>query len=62
MSERSDELELRLIELIRSSSVLMRALRVARAVDPPDWLIGGGVSRGRVWDHLHGFAVRASCP
>jgi uncharacterized protein len=47
------ELRSRLIELIRSSSRLMRALHVARAVDPPDWLIGGGVIRDLVWDHLH---------
>jgi hypothetical protein len=31
----------------------MRALRAARAVDPPDWLIGGGVIRDLVWDHVH---------
>jgi hypothetical protein len=31
----------------------MRALRAARAVDAPDWLIGGGVIRDLVWDHLH---------
>ncbi len=51
-----DELELRLTALVHSSSMLMRALRAARAVDPPDWLIGSGVIRDRVWDHLHGFA------
>jgi hypothetical protein len=56
---RLDELESRLVGLIRSSSTLMRALRAARTVDPPDWLIGSGVIRDRVWDHLHGFA-RAS--
>jgi hypothetical protein len=39
----------------------MRALRAARTVNPPDWLIGGGVIRDRVWDHLHGCTqVRAS--
>jgi hypothetical protein len=54
--ERPDELELRLIKLVRSSLVLMRALRAARVVDLPDWLIGAGVIRDRVWDHLHGFA------
>jgi hypothetical protein len=53
MSEPPDKLQARLIELIRSSSMLMRALRVARTVDPPDWLIGGGVIRERVWNHLH---------
>ena len=47
------ELHSRLIALIRSSSRLMYALRAARAVDPPDWLIGGGVIRDLVWDHLH---------
>jgi uncharacterized protein len=36
-----------------SSPILMRALRAARAADPPDWLIGGGVIRDLVWDHLH---------
>jgi uncharacterized protein len=53
MSEPPDKLQSRLIELISSSSMLMRALRVARTVDPPGWLIGGGVIRDRVWNHLH---------
>jgi uncharacterized protein len=60
MSERRvDELQPRLIELIRSSSVLMGALRAGRTVEPPDWLIGGGVIRDRVWDHLHGYTRAA---
>jgi uncharacterized protein len=50
-----DELEARLIGLIRSSPMLMRALRTARTVAPPDWVIGAGAIRDRVWDHLHGF-------
>lgn len=54
MSE--DDLEARLVTLVRSSLVLMRALRAARAVGAPDWLIGAGAIRDRVWDHLHGFA------
>jgi len=53
------ELESRLIELVHSSSLLMRALRAARAVDPPDWYIGGGIIREWVWNRLHGFARRA---
>src|SRR5580658_6365212 len=53
MIERPSELRLRLIELVRSSMTLMSALRAARAADPPDWLIGGGVIRDLVWDHLH---------
>jgi hypothetical protein len=34
----------------------MRALRAARAVDAPDWLICAGAVRTAVWDGLHGFA------
>lgn len=36
---------LRLVDLVRSSATLMRGLRVARAVNPPDWLIGGRIVR-----------------
>jgi hypothetical protein len=44
----------RLVGLVRSSDVLMRALRAAREADPPDWLIGAGAIRDFVWDRLHG--------
>lgn len=49
------DLEARLIELVRSSTILMRALRIAQAVGPPEWLIGSGVIRDLVWSELHGF-------
>jgi hypothetical protein len=35
----------------------MRALRAARAVDAPDWLICAGAVRTAVWDFLHGVAA-----
>jgi hypothetical protein len=59
MSHSADELTSRLRTLVCSSPFLMRALRAARTVDPPDWLIGAGVIRDRVWNHLHGFAQPA---
>jgi uncharacterized protein len=31
----------------------MAVLRTVRDVDPPDWLVGGGVLRDLVWDRLH---------
>ena len=34
---------------------LVEALRVAREVDAPDWLISAGAIRDAVWDALHGF-------
>jgi hypothetical protein len=49
-------LDARLVELVRSSDWLMAALRAVRDVDPPDWLVGGGVLRDLVWDRLHGRA------
>jgi hypothetical protein len=40
----------------------MRALEVAREVDPPDWLIGAGAVRTAVWDRLHGHAEPTPLP
>jgi hypothetical protein len=51
----ADPNESRLTSLIYSSTVLMRTLRAARDLDAPDWLIGAGVLRDRVWDQLHGL-------
>jgi hypothetical protein len=31
-------------------------LRAARTCNPPEWVVGAGVLRNLVWDHLHGFA------
>ena len=43
----------RLLALVRTSPVLMDALRAVRAVDPPDWLVCAGAIRDLVWDALH---------
>src|SRR3954454_15354304 len=43
----------RLRALVRQSPVLMGALRAARAVDAPDWLVSAGAIRDLVWDALH---------
>jgi hypothetical protein len=39
----------RLESLVRSTPWLLQALRAARDVDPPDWLVGGGVLPGLPW-------------
>jgi hypothetical protein len=44
----------RLASMVRSAPWLLAALQAARDVDPPDWLVGGGVLRDLVWDRLHG--------
>ena len=49
-----------LILLIRSSQWFMSILEAVRACNPPDWLVGAGVIRNLVWDHLHQY--QASTP
>jgi hypothetical protein len=46
--------ERRLEALIRCSPWLMDVLATVRAVDPPQWWVGGGVLRDLVWDGLAG--------
>jgi hypothetical protein len=50
----------RLAAVLRHSPVLMEALRVARDVDPPDWLIGAGAVRDAVWDAIHERSLTAA--
>jgi hypothetical protein len=53
-----DAAQRRLAALIRASPVLMRALRTARELDPPDWLVGGEALRDRLWDRMQGVRGR----
>ena len=45
-----------LIQIVRSSSGLMAALRAVRDLNVASWAIGAGAVRNLVWDRLHGFA------
>lgn len=56
MSDHEQELEERLIRMVRSSSNLMALLAAVRSLHLQSWCIGAGVVRGLVWDHLHGFS------
>jgi uncharacterized protein len=44
----------RLLALIAADPWRMEVLRAARALDLPDWAIGAGFVRSRVWDWLDG--------
>ena len=50
----------RLTELVSADQWLMDMLRAARACNLPAWVIGAGVLRNLVWDHLHGYSERTS--
>lgn len=44
-----------ILELIRQDKQMMYILKIAEKLQFPDWLIGAGFIRNKVWDHLHGF-------
>ena len=54
MKENRYEAELR--QLIQQDERTMAILRTVRRCDPPEWLVGAGVIRNLVWDHLHGYS------
>ena len=35
---------------------MMGVLRMAETLNLPDWMIGAGFVRNKVWDHLHGYS------
>lgn len=45
-----------ILNLIESDPWMMNIIRVAADLDLPDWVIGAGFVRNKVWDHLHGYS------
>ena len=44
-----------ILDLIAEDEWMMGVLRTARSLHLPDWMIGAGFVRNKVWDHLHGY-------
>lgn len=44
-----------LIGIMRATPWFREILEAARDCNLPDWLVGAGVIRNLVWDHLHGY-------
>lgn len=44
-----------ILNLIREDKWMMEVLKTANFLNLPDWMIGAGFVRNKVWDHLHGF-------
>lgn len=44
-----------ILRLIESDKWMMSIIQIAAAFDLPDWLIGAGFVRNKVWDYLHGY-------
>jgi uncharacterized protein len=43
-----------IVRLVESSEDMMEVLRIVRSLGLPDWWVGAGFVRNRVWDILHG--------
>lgn len=46
-----------IVGAIRTDATMMDRLRLVARLGLPDWAIGAGFVRGKVWDLLHGFAA-----
>lgn len=44
-----------IVNLIKKDEWMMSVLRKAKSLNLPDWVIGAGFVRNKVWDYLHGF-------
>lgn len=53
-----DELTRRLVDLMAADSGAMAILRAVRELRLPDWAIGAGFVRNRVWDAVSGHAAQ----
>lgn len=51
-----------IIDLVEGDKWMMDTLKIARALDLPDWMIGAGFVRNKVWDFLHGYTKRTLYP
>jgi hypothetical protein len=47
-----------ILELIRKDEWMMDIISSVREAGLPDWAIGAGFVRGKVWDYLHGYSER----
>lgn len=47
-----------IIKLIEADDWMMRVLRAVATLQLPDWWIGAGFIRAKVWDTLHGYTKR----
>jgi hypothetical protein len=45
-------------DLIAQDEWMMDVLKTARSLSLPDWMIGAGFVRNKVWDYLHGYATK----
>ena len=50
--------EVDIANVIQQDDWMMGILQAAQTLNLPDWWIGAGFVRSKVWDMLHGFSIR----
>jgi hypothetical protein len=45
-----------ILKLIENDPWMMEVLMTASDANLPDWMIGAGFVRNKVWDYLHGYS------
>lgn len=51
-----------ILKLIGKDKTMMQAIQLVSTLNLPDWWIGGGFIRSKVWDHLHGYTTPTLLP
>jgi len=51
-----------IINLIEKDSWMIEVLKTAKTLQLPDWWIGAGFVRSKVWDHLHHYSSPTALP
>lgn len=51
-----------ILDVIQQDPWMMEILRTVQSLNLPDWWIGAGFVRGKVWDTLHGFTHKTLIP
>jgi len=51
-----------ILQIIKEDDWMMEILKTARKLDLPDWWIGAGFVRSKVWDTLHKYKTRTPIP
>lgn len=44
------------LQLIKNDPWMMNVIHIAEKLNLPDWVIGAGFVRNKVWDYLHGYS------
>lgn len=51
-----------IVQLINNDSWMMEILKIVKTLNLPDWYIGAGFIRSKIWDTLHGYSKRTLLP